>query len=403
MKTLFLGLGKVNKSLASQIKGERLALVEDEGFVDVSKASSGDSDFQKVDRIRGTFDDIDWNDYLPARVFISPGIDPRRPFFRFVKDFEERELSFFCENYHGKIVVITGTDGKSTFTTQLGEVLRRALPEVSVFVGGNLGTAMSDALGGDSKIAVLEVSSFQAERLKTARIDLAVLINLSTDHLDRYDSLKDYHQAKWGLLMIASKLAYPSDLVPPATISKSICDYKNEDSIPTILKSVVRAIAPNFEFEFREELLEKLPVLRHRLEYWISPRGFSFINDSKATTVHAVAYGLRETQKKFEKVRLILGGRYKGDDFSLLKPLLRAADEVLICGEAREIISKQLHHPAEIFENLKGCLSSIRLETDLKSVILLSPGCSSYDEFNHFEERGDFFLKEVQRLAWADA
>src|SRR5260221_545642 len=97
-------------------------------------------------RISGDFDSIDWADYLPAKVFISPGVDPRRPFFRQVKKYEVRELEYFCSHFPGKIIAITGTDGKSTFTLQLGEVLKRALPQKRIFVGGNLGIAMADGL-----------------------------------------------------------------------------------------------------------------------------------------------------------------------------------------------------------------------------------------------------------------
>jgi UDP-N-acetylmuramoylalanine--D-glutamate ligase len=398
VKTLFLGLGKVNQSIANHVEGEKVALVEEEGAVAVFQPNS-EKKFCQIQKISGSLDTIDLTKFLPARVFISPGIDPRRPFLKQVAEYEVRELTFFCSRFRGKIIGITGTDGKSTFTKQLGEILKRALPQKKIFVGGNLGIGMADALSREWDIAVLEISSFQAERIRSARLHAAVLINLDIDHLDRYDSLEDYHRAKWNLLKHASEIFYPTSLPVPFDLPASLAKYDNRESIPEILKRVSQQLAKTLDFEWRDELALDLPTLPHRLQTWQASSGHTFVNDSKATTVHAVMYGLQQVQVKFRRVHLILGGKYKGDDFTRLSPLLRDTDEILIVGEASAEIQKQMSRvkaKVHIYGTLRSCLEKFLPSMKATDCLLLSPGCSSYDEFENFEERGEFFLQKVK-------
>ncbi|MDB5038000.1 MAG: UDP-N-acetylmuramoyl-L-alanine--D-glutamate ligase [Bacteriovoracaceae bacterium] len=401
MKTLFLGLGKVNLAIARQIDGEKIAFVENGDQLVISRSTGLESKFEEIETITATFDYFNWKKYLPAQVFISPGIDPRRPFFKDVIASEAREIDFFCSRFKGKTIAITGTDGKSTFTTQLGEVLKRALPKLKIFVGGNLGTAMADALSEPYDIAVLEISSFQAERLKAAKFELVVILNLDTDHLDRYDSITDYHNAKWGLLRFAAKAAYPVPLAPSFPTSRSVITYNNRENLSQILLELTHYLSEKLKFDFQNTLLKSLPRLPHRLERKQDLEGRTFVNDSKATTVHAVMYGLRTFQKEFSRVQLILGGKFKGDDFSRLATVARALDRILIYGEAAESIRKQLKNSKLdmiSFPSLEELLKSILPTIKTGDCLLLSPGCSSYDEFKNYEERGEYFWSEIRKL-----
>jgi UDP-N-acetylmuramoylalanine--D-glutamate ligase len=380
MKSVFLGVGKVNRAIAKHIAGEKVFLNEADGI---------------------NFDSLAWSTYLPADVFISPGVDPRRNFFKEVQSYEVRELDRFRERFAGTIIAITGTDGKSTLTTQLGEVFRRALPKKKIFVGGNLGTAMFDAFDDTYDIAILEISSFQAERLKSEKkINYAILINLAPDHLDRYKDLSEYYAAKWHLLSHAEKIFFPSNIESPLKKRKSAAQYKNEDSLSLILRSIVESLAPDFQFVVDESLFENLPRLPHRLDPWVEKTGRRvFINDSKATTVHASLYALKVLQGKCSSLSLIVGGKPKGESFRPLVKGLRESDRLLIVGEARNLILQQTGDftgSRSVYLSLSDLLNSVLAELPPDSSLLLSPACSSYDEFENFEERGNFFLEKIR-------
>lgn len=398
-KLLFLGLGKVNLSLSSVIEGDALAFVEEEGRVHISERSP-DGRFLPVQSIQGSLDTIDWKTYLPAKVFISPGIDPRRSFFAKLSSYEINELDYVSSRFKNPILAVTGTDGKSTFTTQLGEVMRRLMPEKKIFVGGNLGLAMGESLKANYDLSILEVSSFQAERSKTARPLAAIILNLDVDHLDRYDSLEDYFKAKWNLVSLAQWAAYPEGLQPLLPVSESICKFSNSESLSRILELFVKALCDRLDLSLHAEVFEDLPRLEHRLEEVKTSGPGLFVNDSKATTVHAALYGLKEMQARALKVKLILGGHYKGDDFRKIPQALRPADELLICGEARDIIAQhtQSIKARRIYKNLQELLDMEVAQVKAGECLLLSPACSSYDEFDNFEERGRYFKSRIREL-----
>lgn len=392
----------MNQALSEKIGGEKFAFTEEGDHVLVQKSEGGEN-FQIDRMVAGNFDSIDWNSFLPARIFLSPGIDPRRSFFKRLSSFEIRELDFFSDHFSGFKIGITGTDGKSTFTSQLGEVLKRAFPNKKIFIGGNLGTGMAQALNQDFEIAVLEVSSFQAERLKTTSLDFGIIINLAPDHLDRYADLSEYFEAKWNLLKHSKKVAYPQDVERPQNFKlKPEVDYENSDSVLEILRKIAPILLRSIggaDFQIQETYFQNLPQLPHRLEIHKDKSGALFVNDSKATTVHSCLYGLRQTQKIASKVRLIVGGRHKGDDFAELAAFLRDQDEVLICGEAGDLIQEQLAGiPQKIrrYGKLKDLLSTEIPAVRSGEALQLSPGCSSYDEFKNFEERGEYFIQQVR-------
>jgi len=396
-RSIFLGLGKSNQGLASVVPGEKRALVETaEGFVDIFDFSKGQ--FAKVDSIKGTFDSYDFSRESFDQAFLSPGIDPRRPFMKIVGAKEKRELDFVMERFQGRTIVITGTDGKSTMTVQCGEVMRRAFSDSKVFVGGNLGTPMSEALNAAYDWAVLEVSSFQAERLKIAQPDYGILLNLAPDHLDRYDDLQSYYAAKWSLISRSKFQFYPVELHRPLPVKASEAKYTNEEEVSALVRKVMTVILMRENVVASDDLFKGLPTLPHRQEVWKDQRDAFFVNDSKATTVHATAYALKHLSGRFGRLHLILGGRHKGDDFSVLLPLLRKTDSVYVVGEARAVIQEQMNQRGEQFSSLAECLAKTLTRVQPSEALVLSPACSSYDEFNNFEERGTFFLKEVEKV-----
>lgn len=396
-RSLFLGLGKSNTGLASVVPGDKQAFVENENHQVEVYHYEGDR-FVLSHSLAGSFDTIDWSPYSCDQVFVSPGIDPRRPFMNILGGKEVRELDYVATRFAGKMIAITGTDGKSTMTVQTGEVLRRAFSHLKIFVGGNLGTPMADVLKDSFDWAVLEVSSFQAERLRRAQIHYGILLNLAPDHLDRYDSIENYYGAKWELISRSQKAYFPRDVLRPDFIKRqSLCDFSNQDEISVILKQVVSSIMRDEGMPVSDELFQRLPRLPHRQEVWRDHRGAFFVNDSKATTVHATAYALKHLGSRFSRLHWILGGRYKGDNFSDLLSGFRETDSIYVVGEAASVIQGQLSQRGEVFDTLRTCLENVLSKIEPGEALVLSPACSSYDEFDHFEQRGDFFLSEVRK------
>ncbi len=403
MEILFLGLGRVNMALARVFQSEGSqdlwALDESQAGVKLLKCdgvdAQGQPQFSEKRLLKGSFDSLGADIFDAKQIFVSPGIDPRRPFFSKIEANEVRELDFFCSRFNGRIIAVTGTDGKSTFTFQLGEILKRHLPNKKIFVGGNLGNAMNLALLSSYDIAVLEVSSYQCERLKKTCLDAAIILNLDIDHLDRYHSLGDYHYAKWQLLRTAKRSFYPADQSPAVPCGVSSASYLNNESLQEILLKVGAVLSEDFQFEWNAELVKNLPRLPHRLQRFQDAGGRWIINDSKATTVHACIYALGILRREFPKLNLILGGVYKGDDFSRLKEFLRPEDRVIIYGEARHIIDRQIefHSQRCLVESLAVALKTVSPKLTSGDCLLLSPACSSFDEFEDFEDRGRFFVE----------
>lgn len=394
MKTLFIGFGKVTQALAARVAGAQEVWEEQGTSVLCRRRSSLRESWQETLLRNKKFEDL----FLEAdvdQVFLSPGVDPQRPFFKTIESKEVRELDYFCEHYSGLIIGVTGTNGKSTFCLQLGEILKRAGKKV--FIGGNLGNAMAEGLDHPSDVAVIEVSSFQSERLKTAPLDWAVLLNLQPDHLDRYPHLEDYYSAKWNLIEKAKHKIYPRELSPPFE-EASLILFRGSDSANEILSKFTQFLfKEELHLEWKDHYLDDLPRLPHRLEEWEGKNGQTFINDSKATNVESVRYALRQLQKRFSKIHLLVGGKPKGDDYSLLLKELRFCDEIYAYGEARQKIARALSL-TKIYKNLRFATKAAVSQVQPEEALLLSPACSSYDEFKNFEDRGEHFYRYVEPL-----
>lgn len=383
MSTLFFGKGLVATSMARQLGGEQLCLAEEPTGLGLYEWR--DSAWMQLKFHQGrNFESFDYSTLGYERVILSPGIDPRRLFFVGLKDKEVRELDLFSEKFKGQTIVITGTNGKSSFTYYLGQLFQHYFGKKKVFVGGNLGTACFDCFDrGGVEWAVLEVSSYQAERLKSAAFDFGVLLNLGVDHLDRYDTLEDYHQAKIDLMKHSKAIALGRTVQGWGLRPELILGDDLKNAATTFFKHFIDSQMSS-DFNFQD--------LPHRQEKIIDGFGRCHINDSKATNVEASLYALRAFENQLSNAVVILGGRSKGDDFQILKGLLSKCARVLVYGEARHEIESALRGL-----NVSGYLSLASLLKNEKprlapsEFFLLSPACSSFDEFSNFEERGLFF------------
>jgi len=379
-------------------------------------------------------------------VVLSPGVPATIPLIREARRrgipvISEIELAYrYCR---GEIIAITGTDGKSTTTALTGHILKQC--GIDTFVGGNIGIPFISFVEKttDSSVSVLELSSFQLETVERFRPDVAALLNLSCDHLDRYDSIDDYFQAKMRISMNQTEdnfLIYNRDDRLIAQGLNEIRAQKRSFS----LSPGADAFFDNGEIRFRGRngfaiidsgkmkiigvhnilntmagvlltlaVLDKMGIepdfpaiekachsfrgLPHRMEVVGEFQGRTFINDSKATTVSAVEMALKSLTGN---VVLILGGRTKGDDYARLRQSIRERVILLILiGESSADFERLFAdcNPvrAETLEN--AVRTAMRMSTP-GDTVLLSPACASFDMFRSYEERGDVFRDHVHQL-----
>jgi UDP-N-acetylmuramoylalanine--D-glutamate ligase len=373
-------------------------------------------------------------------VVISPGVPPDEPF---VQAAETRgipvigEIELAADFISSPILAITGTNGKSTTTTLVGEILKTA--GKNVFVGGNLGRPLSEAAGSDWDFVVAEVSSFQLERVKAFRPKIGVYLNLTPDHLDRHGSMKTYAMLKARLFenqnpedfavlnaddpevykvgnAVRSKAVWFSrvravdgvyvdepDIVSTIGNKRSVLKrndlrLKGVHNLENVLSAVAVAQLAGCDDSAISKALKQFSGLEHRLEWVREKDGVTYINDSKGTNVGAAIRSLESFSKP---IIWIAGGREKGSDFSVLRGVVRSrAKEVILYGEARNKMRAALNGVTRIVEveKLSDAITfavSVAVPGD---VVLLSPACASFDQFRNFEERGKFFKEAVKNL-----
>jgi UDP-N-acetylmuramoylalanine--D-glutamate ligase len=377
----------------------------------------------------------------PDLVILSPGVPRGKlPLPALARSgtpvWGELELAF--RRFPGKVAAVTGTNGKSTVTTLLGDMASRAFPRV--FVGGNLGTPFARAAGDPYDWAVVEVSSFQLETIDSFRPDVAVLLNISEDHRDRYPDFSSYADAKMAIFrnqyppdvavvntddreVSARILQVRSDRIPfslsrplPEGVFRNgeeivyrdgFLEEKYETSLLRVrgLQNVENAMAAigaarrmGVPFDAVREGLSAFAGLPHRVEFVREVHGVSFFNDSKGTNVGAV---LKCLEGFPESVVLIAGGKDKGVDFRPLRdPLGRKARAAILLGEAQGRMKRELMGSVPILlagslDEAVGQAAECAREGD---VVVFSPACSSFDMFRNFEERGEAFREAVRRL-----
>ncbi len=378
-------------------------------------------------------------------IVISPGVPWDLPQLQAARDrgvpvYPEIEAaSWFL---HGTIVGITGSNGKTTTTALLGDMLQAS--GFQTFVGGNIGNALSSAV--DQAPAgtrfVTELSSFQLEGIHDFRPHVAVMLNLSPNHLDRHPSLEAYAQAKrqifrnqqeqdyavlnaddpWvaglqstvssqpmlfsrqhelpnGIFLSKGRIYYRVRHLERVLFDASDVKLRGDFNLEDVLAAAAAACVLGADFAAIRRAVRAFKAVEHRLEYVREIQGVDFFNNSKATSVDATLKSL----EAFERgVHLIMGGKDKGAPYAPLIPLIKErVREVLLIGAAAPVITKQLAGVAELVQ--AGDLATAVYEAFNRArpgdTVLLAPACSSFDQFTDYEERGRVFKELVQRLA----
>jgi UDP-N-acetylmuramoylalanine--D-glutamate ligase len=348
-----------------------------------------------VDRTLGNENDLSLLDGVEV-VVKSPGVPGEAPL---VAEARERGIPVWSEVELGyrllpdaKFVGVTGTNGKTTTTELLGEIFRAAGRDVAV--AGNVGTPLTSLRAADW--VVCELSSFQLEDVHTFSADVAVLLNLEPDHLDRHGTFERYRDAKLRIFERARVK------IVPCGLGLDGIEFAADDELPAeplirgahnrenAAAATAAARAAGIDDEQIAAGLRSFPGVPHRLELVGERDGVRYVNDSKATNVAAALRGLAAYAD--EPVHLILGGSPKGEDFA---PLAAAIGPNV---KSVHLIGAEAERIGELIDGFRdGTLeAAVAHAAELASpgdVILLSPACASYDQFANFEERGDAFRR----------
>ncbi|MBC8043685.1 MAG: UDP-N-acetylmuramoyl-L-alanine--D-glutamate ligase [Rhizobacter sp.] len=392
---------------------------------------------------------------------ISPGVPSNAVIVKQLANagvpiYSEVEMaSWFCK---AKIIAITGTDGKTTTTAITSRIFTTDAAEqgYKAYTLGNIGTPFSDYVEEltEKDVAIVETSSFQLDYAFTYKPCVAVITNITPDHLDRYDNdFKKYAAAKYRIYQSQDEtdtLIYNDDdeelhrhfsdadvlknvkpQLVPLSLQKNLdekfpaCGYLEEgwlvlkhnqnkerlmrqDEISTrirgthnVYNSLAAALASR-ALEIRKEVIrdsiKNFEGVEHRLEFVRELGGTEFINDSKATTVNALWYALDTLQSG---VVLIAGGKDKGNDYSKVKPLVRKKVKAIIAiGESKKKLVAEFAGVTKVIEaaTMDEAVRLARREAKDGDTVLLSPACASFDMFSNFEERGEVYKRLVSSL-----
>ncbi|HKU57990.1 MAG TPA: UDP-N-acetylmuramoyl-L-alanine--D-glutamate ligase [Gaiellaceae bacterium] len=374
MKTLVYGLARSGYSVI-----ERL---EERGDEVVS-----------VDRTLGNEDDLGVLDGVELLVK-SPGVPGEAPL---VTAARERGIPVWSEVELGyrllpdaKLIGVTGTNGKTTTVELLGAIFRAAGRDVAV--AGNVGVPLTSIRGADW--VVCELSSFQLEDVHELACDVAVLLNLEPDHLDRHGTFEHYRAAKLRIFERARAKVVPRGLgldgiefgsTDPLPAEPLIRGAHNRENAAA---ATATARAAGIGDDAIAEALRTFPGVPHRLELVAERDGVRFVNDSKATNVAAALRALAAYAD--EPVHLILGGSPKGEDFAPLAAAIGPnVKSVHLIGAEGPRIGEAVE--GELDVTLARAVAHAREMAQPGDVVLLSPACASFDQFDNFEARGDAF------------
>jgi UDP-N-acetylmuramoylalanine--D-glutamate ligase len=382
-------------------------------------------------------------------IVVSPGVPLNTPELAQVRSFGLPvigELELAARFIKGRTLAITGSNGKTTTTALLGEILKEA--GIPTLVGGNIGVPVVGLIdqSTDETWSVLEVSSFQLESTIQFHPSIAVILNITPDHLDRHGSFENYARAKerifaaqdaddfvvlnadnmraaeaatrsdakvyWfsvehsvpqGAWLEAGHLVYrPAPDVPAEDVMLlSGIPLKGTHNVENVLAALCAARLAGAPAEAIRKAIESFQAVEHRLEFVARVNGVEFYNDSKATNVDATAKAVASFDSG---IHLILGGKDKGSDYLQLAALLRArVRAVYTIGSAAAKIESQLRGVVTILscQTLDNAVSAAASAARPGEVVLLAPACSSYDQFEDYEHRGRVFKQLVaERRAW---
>ncbi len=433
---IVVGLGITGLSVVQHLKKNHKPVIVMDSRANPPGLAQLQEQFPEVECYLGGFD----ADLLSkaSEIILSPGIALSHPDLRAAHKKHVPivgDIELFARAAKAPIVVITGTNGKSTVTTMIGALARDA--GINVAVGGNLGEPALNLLLNDIDLYVLELSSFQLETTMSLAPSVAILLNITPDHDDRYPNPQDYitakqhvfHQTQLAVYNRADPLTLPQ--IPVLNMQSFGLDAPQNDDLgiktidseamlvcgskvlfpasrlaslrPNFVNNALAALSVAHYFHWpmsrAAKTLHEFKGLPHRCELVLDKDGIRWYNDSKATNVGATIAALQDVAADIQgKELVILGGVGKGADFSALASHLEQhAKHVILLGEAQHEIANILpkNLPRTHVNSLKEAINLGAELAERGDAVLLAPACASFDMFKDYRDRGEQFVELV--------
>lgn len=432
--TLVVGLGVTGLSVVRYLRrlGERVIVVDSRdlppGMTELKEK------YPDVELHTGKFKPVLFTS--ARRIVVSPGVPMSEPALKKAKEQGVEiagDIDLFAHEVTAPVVGITGSNGKSTVTTLLTEMAKCA--GIDVAIGGNIGTPVLEIVDDNYELYVLELSSFQLDTLQSLPMEVAVVLNISPDHMDRYDDLNSYVMSKHEIYRNAKTCVVNRDdelacnqtfacahtvgftLKPPGNNDFGLCEYegvswlcrgterllsvdeikiKGAHNVANVLAALALGTVLTIPDRFMIEAIKNFSGLDHRTQWVMEKHGINWFNDSKGTNVGASIAAIEGLPGKHV---LIAGGDGKGADFSPLATVaaqhLRAA--VLIGRDAEKIgaVLNGLVPVVYAADMEEAVIKAANLVQEGDNV-LLSPACASFDMYRNFEHRGQVFMEAVR-------
>jgi UDP-N-acetylmuramoylalanine--D-glutamate ligase len=438
-RTLIVGLGKTGLSCVRYLseQGREIAVVDSRQNppgLDELKAGWPD-----VPVHLGAFDAGYFANF--NELVVSPGISIAEPAIASAAEqgaIIRGDIDLFAEAADAPIIAITGSNGKTTVTTLLGEMAKAAGRNVQV--GGNIGTPALDLLGQGADLYILEVSSFQLETTHELGALAATVLNVSDDHMDRYPDKMAYFQAKQriyngcqnAIVNLDDALSTPMardtlrflcfgfNRVNPDTFSTrddehgtwitfgfdnllldSELKLMGRHNISNVMAALALGHAAGLPMATMLDVARNFRGLPHRCEFIRNLAGVEYINDSKGTNVGATVAAIESLAPGQGKIVLIAGGDGKGADFApLAEPVARHCRALVLIGQDAEAIANGVGSSVPVMraETLAEAVTQAAAQARAGDRVLLSPACASFDMFNSYNDRGDQFRALVEGL-----
>src|ERR1051325_3348624 len=436
-RTLVIGAGKSGVAAANFIasRGEDVSITDANAHPDLPYALD-----DRVVRFFGHQDEAVLQDV--TQIVISPGVPMNIPLLQRASALAipiVGEIELASRHLQGIVIAVTGSNGKSTTTSLIGEIMKFA--GRNPIVAGNIGEPLIASIDRDNaRTYVLELSSFQLETVETFRANVALLLNITPDHMDRYPNFDAYAAAKYRIFRnqesgdVAIVNANDRRSAPRDTIAKiwrfssagrtETGAWQDGDDLVRLVDGTERRIprsslrlqgTPNVENALAAWLAARavgvddvdvqiafgtFAGLPHRMVMVREREGVQWINDSKGTNVDATLKSLESFPDA--RVILILGGKDKAGEFERMRGLVQAkARTVLTIGSAASRIAEALDGAAEIVaaEDMQRAVAWAAQHAKSGETVLLSPACASFDQYRNFEHRGEHFEQLVRGLA----
>jgi len=438
-KSVIFGLGDSGLSVARFLhrQGEDFVLVDTRDIP--PNIATINAEFPEHRKVFGNLDGFDLTSF--SQIIISPGLARSEPIAQRAIESDIPvlgDIEIFYRNAKAPIIAITGSNGKSSVVTLVTEMLKEA--GLSALCGGNIGIPALDLLTHSvPDYYVLEVSSFQLESIQDFSPNIAAILNLSPDHMDRYTSFSEYVATKFKIVEKATSIVLHHDeldvlanynLVPTATFSgqrTSKADYKiiGEDrslslsvngvasietqtlslrgthNIENALAAMAITDLAGITLSAQATVLGNFSGLEHRTEFVGRWNDVTWINDSKGTNVGATVAALTGVFSAKEQGILIAGGVGKGADFSILRgAIAQHTPAVILFGQDASTIAAAIEGAAEVHlvADLEAAIRMANSTAEPGSTVLFSPACASFDMFTDYQQRGKIFKQLVNEV-----